>query len=162
MSLLSVAAVITVIVLNRPNATDLYKRCDSLLDSRQYQEALEFCNKAIQIKPDYQEAWFQRGYALDELKRYKEAIAAYDQAIQLAPKNYVAWNNRGVSLQKLGQYYNFEALASYEEAIEINPGFQIAIANKYRLTADIQLGSERDQVLPYKSLLERRMEEGSR
>ncbi|HAC63794.1 MAG TPA: hypothetical protein DCF68_09705, partial [Cyanothece sp. UBA12306] len=50
-----------------------------------YQEAIEAWNKALEIKPDYDEAWNNRGIALGNLGRYEEAIASYDQALEIKP-----------------------------------------------------------------------------
>ena len=39
-----------------------------------YEEAIECYNKAIQINPNYSEAFYSKGSALDDLKKYEEAI----------------------------------------------------------------------------------------
>ena len=42
--------------------------------------ALLSFNRAIEIKPDYAEAWFSRGVVLGELRRLDEALQSYDEA----------------------------------------------------------------------------------
>lgn len=84
-----------------------------------YHDALASYNKAIELKPDYAEAWNNRGVALGHLKRYEEAFLSYQRSIELMPNNAEVWSNRGVMLRDLKRYE--EALASYERAIKVNP-----------------------------------------
>ena len=60
--------------------------------------AIDSYDKAIQIKPDFHQAWHNRGSALGNLGRHEEAIASYDKAIQIKPDDHEAWNNRGFAL----------------------------------------------------------------
>jgi predicted O-linked N-acetylglucosamine transferase (SPINDLY family) len=46
-------------------------------------------DQALSLKPDYHEAWSNKGTALQELKRYDEAMAHYDQALNL--KEDIDW-----------------------------------------------------------------------
>jgi tetratricopeptide (TPR) repeat protein len=48
--------------------------------------------KALEIKPNYHEAWFNRGIALDNLGRWEEAIASYDKALEIKPDYHEAWS----------------------------------------------------------------------
>ncbi|MEM9448798.1 MAG: tetratricopeptide repeat protein, partial [Cyanobacteria bacterium P01_E01_bin.6] len=52
------------------------------------------------FKPDYPEAWNNRGTALSDLGRYEAAIASYDKAIEFKPDYPEAWNNRRLALLK--------------------------------------------------------------
>ena len=42
-------------------------------------------DRAIALKPDYADAYSNRGTALKDLKRPEEALASYDRAIALKP-----------------------------------------------------------------------------
>jgi tetratricopeptide (TPR) repeat protein len=42
-------------------------------------------DKAIEFKPDYHEAWNNRGSVLGYLGRFEEAIASYDKALEINP-----------------------------------------------------------------------------
>ena len=75
-------------------AEDFYKLGNYLFASKNYQKALESYNKAIAIKPDYDYAWNNRGWSLENLKRYQEALESYDKAIKINPNNQLAINNR--------------------------------------------------------------------
>ena len=90
-----------------------------------YQEALSSYDQAIQIKPNYADAYYNKGNAFLELFRYQEAVSSYDQAIRVNPRYVGAYNNKGNVLQKLG-YYD-EALSSFEKIIEIEPNYPLTI-----------------------------------
>ncbi|WP_236505989.1 tetratricopeptide repeat protein, partial [Tychonema sp. BBK16] len=91
----------------------LYRSAD------QYAKAIASYDKALEIKPDYHEAWYNRGIALDDLGRLEEAIASYDKALEIKPDLHEAWNNRGNALVNLGRLE--EAIASYDKALEFKP-----------------------------------------
>ena len=94
----------------------------------EYELALKAMDKAIELKPDYATAWYNRGVTLGNLGRYEEALKAYDKAIELKPDYAAAWNNRGVALGKLGRHE--EALKAYDKAIELKPDFTSPWYNK--------------------------------
>ena len=57
--------------------------------------AIDSYDKAVQIKPDFHEAWNNRGIALRNLGRYEESIDSFDKALQIKPDYHQAWHGRG-------------------------------------------------------------------
>jgi tetratricopeptide (TPR) repeat protein len=53
--------------------------------------AIASYDKALEIKPDFHEAWNGRGIALDNLGRYEEAIASWDRALEIKPDDHEAF-----------------------------------------------------------------------
>jgi len=49
--------------------------------------AIEWKNAAIQVDPNMDFVWFDKGLILLEEERCKEAIEAFDKAIQLNPND---------------------------------------------------------------------------
>ncbi|MBO1348639.1 MAG: tetratricopeptide repeat protein [Hormoscilla sp. GUM202] len=45
-------------------------------------------DRAIQIKPDCYEAWYNRGNLLARLQDYESALIDYDKAIAIEPEKY--------------------------------------------------------------------------
>jgi len=43
------------------------------------EEAIASYDKALQIKPEFHEAWYNRGVALKELGQLEKAIASHDK-----------------------------------------------------------------------------------
>ena len=59
--------------------------------------------KPLRLKPDYVEAYSNRGNVLKELGQPDAAVASYDKAIALKPDYAEAHYNRGIALQELKQ-----------------------------------------------------------
>lgn len=93
-----------------------------------YGGAIAFWDQAIELKPDYYQAWGNRGLGLKNLKQYQAALESYDQALKIAPEFYKAWYNRGLVLDELQQYA--EALTAYDRVIELKPDFPKAWYSK--------------------------------
>ncbi|MDR9894100.1 tetratricopeptide repeat protein [Aetokthonos hydrillicola Thurmond2011] len=106
----------------------LFELGNLLLTAKEYEAAIASYDKAVEIKPDYHQAWFNRGFALGELRRNEEAIASYDKAVEIKPDYHQAWNNRGFALRQLRRYE--EAIASYDKAVEIKPDYHQAWFNR--------------------------------
>ncbi|MFN6181907.1 MAG: tetratricopeptide repeat protein, partial [Dolichospermum sp.] len=105
-----------------PNETkaELFSELGYLHNVRKdYQAAISSYDKAVEFKPDYHQAWNNRGISLKNLGRYEEAISSYDKAVEFKPDYHEAWNNRGISLDDLGRYE--EAISSYDKAVEFKP-----------------------------------------
>ena len=49
--------------------------------------------RAIEINPNYSDAWNNYGVALQRLNRIDEAISAYSKALEIDPNNETAKNN---------------------------------------------------------------------
>ena len=92
---------------------------NALLNLGRYEEAIASYDKALEIKPDQDEAWNNRGVALGNLGRYEEEIASYDKALEIKPENDAAWVIRGLALANLGRYE--EVVVSCDQALEIKP-----------------------------------------
>ncbi|MEH2015266.1 tetratricopeptide repeat protein [Nostoc sp.] len=94
----------------------------------EFEAAIASYDKALKIKPDYYEAWYDRGNALRKLGRYKEALVSYDKALKIKPDYHEALNNRGYPLDKLGHYE--EAIASYDKALTFKRDYYEAWYNR--------------------------------
>jgi tetratricopeptide (TPR) repeat protein len=110
------------------NDTQLLLDGDRLLKSERYDEAIDSYNKAIELKSDCLEAWYNRGVALVELGRCQEAIDSLQHTLEFKPDYYEAWYNRGVALSNLNLFQ--EAIDSYNRALEIKPDYHEAWNNR--------------------------------
>jgi len=86
---------------------------------------VESYNQAIRLKPDYAEAWSNRGLALQELKQLEAALESYNKSIEIDPDYADAYSGRGNVLLEFKQWE--EAVASYDQAIAVKPDY----ANNY-------------------------------
>ena len=134
------ATVLTVNLIKSSNATELYKRGETLLELERYDDALAAYNRAVELRPEYAEAWNGKGDTLLALKRYEEARNAYDKAIQFQPDYGEAWIGRGNALNSLQQYK--EAINSFDKALEIKPDSLAAWNSRGNVQIKLQQYSE--------------------
>lgn len=78
-------------------------------------------NTAIELNPNYVEAYLSRGIEKYDLEDYQGAISDYTKAIEIDKKNFDCYAYRGIAKTKLND--NNGALADYNKAIEINPKY---------------------------------------
>src|SRR5262249_49807533 len=79
-------------------------------------------------KPDYVEAWNNRGLTHWQRREPAQAVADYSRALEVKPDHVNAWNNRSVAYLKLGQPE--KAVADGARAIELKPDFANAWINR--------------------------------
>ena len=86
-----------------------------------FEQAKADYNKAIEINPEYGNAYNNRGNIKAEEADYKGAIKDYSRAIQLNSQFVEAYCNRGIAKENLGNHS--EALEDFDKAIELNPEY---------------------------------------
>ena len=59
--------------------------------------------KAVELKPDFPEAWNELGYAYRHLGNYPESVKAYDEALRLKPRFPEALEYLGEAYVKMGR-----------------------------------------------------------
>lgn len=82
-----------------------------------FDRAEKFFSQAINLNPNSDEAYEQRGYARHRLANYKGAIEDYDKAIALKPPNVAAVIEKANVKDHMGDYYG--ALADYKYALDL-------------------------------------------
>ncbi|MEA5577859.1 tetratricopeptide repeat-containing serine protease family protein [Anabaena sp. UHCC 0451] len=99
--------------------------------SKQYNEAIENYNKALELDPRTSEVYLLRGGIYEEQKRLDLAITDYTQAININPNFAGAYNNRGNIYREQGK--KELAIADYTQAININPKFPGVYSNRAQI-----------------------------
>ncbi|MBE9215867.1 tetratricopeptide repeat protein [Plectonema cf. radiosum LEGE 06105] len=111
------ASIFIINTINSANAGELYKKANTFYELQRYQDALSNYQKAIEIQPEYAQAWNGKGKVLYELNSYQEALLAYDKAIQIVPDYQESWSGRGFVLNKLQRFQ--EAISSFDKALTL-------------------------------------------
>ena len=93
-------------------------------DSRQ---AIQYYEKALQLRPDYADAHLNLGDAMLRVGNLGEAINQYEQTVQIEPGVADVHNNLGFALIQAGRVG--EAIEHYEHALQIDPIFAAAHYN---------------------------------
>jgi tetratricopeptide (TPR) repeat protein len=111
-----------------------------------FDKALEVCDKAIMLKPDYALAYYCKAGNYNSLGRYQEAVSACNKSVDLDPAFAFAPYRLGESFYLLGQYK--ESIASCKKSIELDPNFarvHFILGNNYAA-----LGNVNDAIESYK------------
>jgi protein O-mannosyl-transferase len=90
-----------------------------LFNRGEIHKALEHYKEALQIKPDYVQAYTNLGMALDSLGRISEAIFSYKEALKINPSNEIILCNLASTLCNQGE--SEEAIKYYSRALQTNP-----------------------------------------
>jgi tetratricopeptide (TPR) repeat protein len=103
-----------------PEAWPAYNNLGNvLLQEGRVSEAIERCNQALKIRPDYAEAHNNLGVALIETGHAQEAIEQGEEALKIKPNYAEAHSTVGNALLHLGR--NQEAMDQFEQALQIKP-----------------------------------------
>ena len=103
-------------------ANQFYKEGKDFNKQKNYHAAVKSFTSAIELKPDYYDAFLQRGYAHEKLDSIKHAMRDYNSAIQLKPEMSVGYQFRGfINMVKLKEYDL--AIQEYNKAIELHPSY---------------------------------------
>lgn len=107
----------------------------SLLD--RYEDAIEQCEKAIELDPNFGNPYNDIGAYLIEMELFDEAIPWLEKAIaaERYETPYFPLLNLGRAYQQLGQYR--AALAYYDQALAIDPFDRETIWAKFELLGQI-------------------------
>jgi len=109
------------------NAVAHYNLGNVLLQKGRVNEAITQYQKALQIKPDKEEACNNLGNALLQKGNVDEAITHYQKVLQINPEFAEAHYNLGNALLQKGSVD--EAIAHFQKALQINPDYADAHNN---------------------------------
>lgn len=121
-------------------SADYVKYGEDLANGNRPEEALEYFDKAIQILPNNDFAWGDKGLILDKLGRSDEALESFSRAIEIDSTNPITWHNKGLTLIKLKRLE--EAIECFDRAIEYNEKYAKAWYNKGRALAMLNKADE--------------------
>jgi tetratricopeptide (TPR) repeat protein len=100
-----------------------------------YEKAIEECEIAVELDPDFGNPYNDIGSYLINLGKFDEAISWLEKAIKAVdydPRHY-PYFNLGKIYEKKGDW--FTAMKYYEDALNINPDYEVSKSALLRLTA---------------------------
>lgn len=123
-----------------------YKKGIESINSGSSEEAVKAYDKALEINPDYADAWNGKASAIgfqgkhqEAIKAFDNAIESYDKIIKVNPNDSDAWYGKGIALDyravEMGSInssmqerntYREEAIKAFDKAIEVNPQYAMA------------------------------------
>jgi tetratricopeptide (TPR) repeat protein len=111
---------------------DYFQKGSSLFQQSNFTDAIIQFDKAINLNPNYTEAYGDRGASKANLGQYEGAIADYQKAEELGLKTSILYSNWGYAYYQLKQ--PDKAQTYLEKALEIDPNNGSA----YRWRGDIK------------------------
>jgi len=110
-------------------AEDSLKRGEQRAGEHDFDGAIREYNQALLLKPEYAEAYNDRGHAYYWKWQYDNAIADFTKAIELRPVYPNAFNNRGAAYMASGRSRAL-AIADFDQALRLKPDFRNAHVNR--------------------------------
>ena len=108
----ALAAALSLLVFGAPLITGCsdfagniaWRSAEQKFEKGDFKGAIADYTKAIEINPQYSEAYINRGIAKSDLGDTQGAIADYNKAIDINPQYAVAYNNRGYAKYNLKDF----------------------------------------------------------
>ena len=94
----------------------------------QHDRAIEHYTEAIDLKPDFATAYYNRGNTYYHKGDYDRAIADHTDAIALSPDDAEAYTNRGLAYAQKGDYDR--AIEDCDKVIDLSPDDAEAYTNR--------------------------------
>jgi tetratricopeptide (TPR) repeat protein len=121
----------------------------------QYDSAIKYSSKAIELKPDYWQSYSNRALTYMKVNRNEEAIKDWEKFLEFQPRDMDIYNLIGVCYQSLGKYT--ESLIPLTKAINAIPNAEFylnrsysynALNNKEAAKQDALAAKQRGMILP--------------
>lgn len=94
----------------------------------EFDKAVEYYNKALELRPDLLETYFNRGLAYTRKQNYDKAIEDLSKVIELNPNLAEAYYTRGL-VYEYKQDYD-KAIENYARALDVDPNYSKAQSQK--------------------------------
>jgi Flp pilus assembly protein TadD len=107
-----------------------YLRAKIHTERGETERAIAVLKKAVELQPDFAEAWSDLGDAYKKLQDDAHALAAFERAVKIRPDDAVAQTR--LANQLLGQERAHEAIEHFEIALRLSPSDQSVLKGLQR------------------------------
>ncbi len=123
--------------LSNENLAMIFNRCGTAYRTkRDYERAIEYFNRSIQLSPNIAEIFLNRGNVYRDKKDYDRAIQDYDEAIRQNPNYFLALNDRAIAYRAKQDYSR--AIKDYDRLIRLNPSYSASFNNRGNVYRDMR------------------------
>ena len=98
---------------------DLFGLGELNYDIENYDKAIEYYNKALEIEPDDPGTMSNLGLAYVCKENYKEAILLYRKSLNIDPEDSITWDNIGLAYEYNNEFE--KAKDAYQKALDFDP-----------------------------------------
>ena len=105
-------------VSKNPEAKKMYSKGIELSEKQNYQKAISYFQKALNIDSLFAFAWDNMGLCYRKLDKYDDAIYAYSKSLELDPLGLMPLQNIAVAYKYKKEYQ--KSLAAYETLAEVD------------------------------------------
>jgi tetratricopeptide (TPR) repeat protein len=119
-----------------PTADLLVARASAAAEAQNRDLAMKLLNAAVELQPDYAEAWNRRAYVYYLDNDYKRALGDLRRVLALEPRHYKALEGLGNLLLQLGE--KKAALDAYESALKVNPNLPNVRSSRDELKVQVE------------------------
>ena len=112
----------------------------SFLQTNEYDKAIKFLNKSIELNPNISEAYNNKGIALTKIQKFEESVENYNKAIDIKKDFFDAYLNKGISLRNIKKYK--ESIDCFKTCIKLKPNdpkIYNNLGNSYREVKNYEL-----------------------
>ncbi len=102
-----------------PESQGMLAQAQDFYNKKDYDKAVEICNRVLAMNAICTRAYFIRGDAYFDKKDFNNAVADYDKAAELDPKNIYVFYSLGACYRSLHNYE--QAIANFTKAIANRP-----------------------------------------
>jgi len=121
-----------------PTVDLLVQQAEKAMAEKQHAIAISILSTAIELEPDFPEAWNRRATAYYLDRQYKLSLADAERVIELEPRHFAALAGIGMLQQELGD--ERAALDAFRRALAIHPFLPVA----RRAVKELELEVEQD------------------
>lgn len=105
-----------------PTADLLTARAAAAMEANKRDLAMQLLNAAVELQPDYAEAWNRRAYLFYLAEDYKRSLGDLRRVLALEPHHFKALEGLANILQHLGE--KKAALEAYDALLRVHPQVQ--------------------------------------
>lgn len=99
----------------------------AFLDQGDFEKAVEYSQKAVELAPGFTEAHKNLGLVFVKQGKYDKAVNCFNKAIESSPDDVKAYNNLGLVFFEQNKLD--EAIKHFNKVLEISPGYAKAYNN---------------------------------
>jgi tetratricopeptide (TPR) repeat protein len=117
-----------------PTADLLLSQSAAAMGAQEFDASEQILNHLVATSSNYAEAYYKRAALYFRMRRFSQALKDVDKVLELEPRHFGAITGRGLIF--LEQKKREEALASFEDALAINPHLEEIAAKVKQMKAE--------------------------